>query len=142
MVVVSETFDPSIGRAVAIKVFRPGTSVAASADEMDARFRREAQVAGRLSHPNLVVVHEFGEATVEGTVVPYIVMELVRGTDLKALLASRGRLTLAEIARVMNDLLAVLQHAHERGVVHRDIKPGNLMPVSYTHLTLPTNREV
>ena len=127
MGVVYEAFDPSIGRAVAIKVFRPGTSVAASADEMDARFRREAQVAGRLSHPNLVVVHEFGEATVEGTVVPYIVMELVRGTDLKALLASRGRLTLAEIARVMNDLLAALQHAHERGVVHRDIKPGNLM---------------
>ena len=127
MGVVYEAFDPSIGRAVAIKVFRPGTSVAASADEMDARFRREAQVAGRLSHPNLVVVHEFGEATVEGTVVPYIVMELVRGTDLKALLASRGRLTVTEIARVMNDLLAALQHAHERGVVHRDIKPGNLM---------------
>ena len=127
MGVVYEAFDPTIGRAVAIKVFRPGTSVAASADEMDARFRREAQVAGRLSHPNLVVVHEFGEGTVEGTVVPYIVMELVRGTDLKALLASRGRLTLAEIARVMNDLLAALQHAHERDVVHRDIKPANLM---------------
>ena len=127
MGVVYEAFDPTIGRAVAIKVFRPGTSVAASADEMDARFRREAQVAGRLSHPNLVVVHEFGEGAVEGTIVPYIVMELVRGTDLKALLATRGRLTLGEIARVMNDLLAALQHAHERDVVHRDVKPGNLM---------------
>ena len=127
MGVVYEAFDPTIGRAVAIKVFRPGTSVAASADEMDARFRREAQVAGRLSHPNLVVVHEFGEGAVEGTIVPYIVMELVRGTDLKALLASRGRLTLSEIARVMTDLLAALQHAHEHDVVHRDIKPGNLM---------------
>ena len=81
-------------------MFRPGTSVAASADEMDARFRREAQVAGRLSHPNLVVVHEFGEGAVEGTVVPYIAMALVpasvaaSGSDL--LVDVRGNRVLAK----------------------------------------------
>ena len=127
MGVVYEAFDPSIGRAVAIKVFHPGSSPSVSAAEMGERFRREARVAGRLSHPNLVVVYEFGDAATGDAASPYIVMELVRGTDLKALLASRGRFTLAEIARIMAELLAALQHAHDGDVVHRDIKPANLM---------------
>jgi serine/threonine-protein kinase len=89
------------------------------------RFRREAQAAGRLAHPGIVGVYEYGEdAAADAT---FIAMELVRGRDLKSLFDSGKRFTLAETGRLMAELLAALQHAHERGVVHRDVKPGNII---------------
>ena len=125
MGVVYEGYDPMIERAVAIKVLRLDEADPHLAAELRMRFRREAQAAGRLGHPGIVGVYEYGEDA--GADATFIAMELVRGRDLKSLFDSGRRFTLAETGRVMAELLAALQHAHERGVVHRDVKPGNII---------------
>ena len=125
MGVVYEGYDPMIERAVAIKVLRLDEADPHLAAELRMRFRREAQAAGRLGHPGIVGVYEYGEDA--GADATFIAMELVRGRDLKSLFDSGKRFTLAETGRLMAELLAALQHAHERGVVHRDIKPGNII---------------
>src|SRR5580692_6608390 len=120
---VYEGFDPVIERTVAIKTVRlPEAADDETAEEI-ARFRREAQAAGRLTHPNIVGVFDYGETAD----IAYIVMEYVDGPPLKNLLDKNERFPLPRIARIMEDLLAGLQFSHERGVVHRDIKPANLM---------------
>jgi len=125
MGVVYEGYDPMIERAVAIKVLRIDDGNAELGAELRTRFRREAQAGGRLGHPGIVAVYEYGEDETSGTT--FIAMELVRGRDLKSLFDAGTRFTLAESGRIMEALLAALQHAHERGVVHRDIKPGNII---------------
>ena len=130
MGVVYEGFDRAIERGVAIKLLHLDQVADAMAAELRTRFRREAQSAGRLSHPNIVTVHEYsdGEAQGDGNAgCPFIVMELVAGRTLKTLFDAHHRFTLNETAQLMGDLLAALQHAHARGVVHRDIKPANLL---------------
>ncbi len=120
---VYEGFDPIIARRVAIKTIKlPEPDDVEAQDEL-ARFKREAQAAGRLSHPNIVGVFDYGE-TPE---LAYIVMELVDGTTLKHVVDKKERFELAEIARLMEALLTGLQFSHDRGVVHRDIKPANIM---------------
>ncbi len=120
---VYEGFDPIIERVVAIKTVRlPEAGDDETAEEI-ARFRREAQAAGRLTHPNIVGVFDYGETAD----LAYIVMEYVDGPPLKSLLDKNERFPLPQILRIMEDLLAGLQFSHERGVVHRDIKPANLM---------------
>ncbi len=120
---VYEGFDPVIERIVAIKTVRlPEVADDETAEEI-ARFRREAQAAGRLTHPNIVGVFDYGETAD----LAYIVMEYVDGPPLKSLLDKNERFPLPRIVRIMEDLLAGLQFSHERGVVHRDIKPANLM---------------
>jgi tRNA A-37 threonylcarbamoyl transferase component Bud32 len=116
-------FDPLIARQVAIKTVRlPEPDDLEAQDEL-ARFKREAQAAGRLSHPNIVGVFDYGE-TPE---IAYIVMEFVDGTTLKHLTDKKDRFELPEIVRLMTELMAGLQYSHDRGVVHRDIKPANIM---------------
>ena len=130
MGVVYEGFDPAIERIVAIKVLQLDQVADAMTAEVRTRFRREAQTAGRLSHPHIVGVHEYCDGDAQGggsTGSPYIVMERVAGRTLKTLFDEHTRFTLGETGRLMGELLAALQHAHERGVVHRDIKPSNLM---------------
>jgi serine/threonine-protein kinase len=120
---VYEGFDPVIERIVAIKTVRlPEVADDETAEEI-ARFRREAQAAGRLTHPNIVGVFDYGETPD----LAYIVMEFVDGPPLKNLLDKNERFPLPRIVQIMGDLLAGLQFSHERGVVHRDIKPANLM---------------
>jgi serine/threonine-protein kinase len=123
---VYDAFDPVIQRRVALKmIHRPGSAdqaVDAEAAEISARFRREAQAAGRLHHPNIVEIFDYGETADTA----YIVMEYIDGTTLAALLDAQ-RLSVAETVRLMHQLLAGLQYSHERGVVHRDIKPANIM---------------
>ena len=120
---VYEAFDPVIERVVAIKTVRlPEVDDDETAEEI-ARFRREAQAAGRLTHPNIVGVFDYGESAD----LAYIVMEYVDGPPLKNLLDKKERFPVPTIVRIMGDLLAGLQFSHERGVVHRDIKPANLM---------------
>ena len=120
---VYEGFDPVIERVVAIKTVRlPEEADDETAEEI-ARFRREAQAAGRLTHPNIVGVFDYGETND----LAYIVMEYVDGPPLKNLLDKNERFPLPRIVQIMEDLLAGLQFSHERGVVHRDIKPANLM---------------
>jgi eukaryotic-like serine/threonine-protein kinase len=120
---VYEGFDPIIARQVAIKTVRLPDPDDAEAQEELARFKREAQAAGRLSHPNIVGVFDYGE-TPE---IAYIVMEFVDGTSLKDVVDKKERFELAEIVRIMDSLMAGLQFSHDRGVVHRDIKPANIM---------------
>jgi eukaryotic-like serine/threonine-protein kinase len=123
---VYEGWDPIIQRRVAIKTVRlPEADDDETAEEI-ARFRREAQAAGGLNHPNIVGVFDYGETAD----LAYIVMEYVDGPSLKSLLDKHERFSLPRIVRIMEDLLSGLQYSHERGVVHRDIKPANLMLTS------------
>jgi len=121
--VVYEAWDPVIARRVAIKTVRLHYDADDEAAEMLARCKREAQAAGRLNHPNIVGVFDYGETAD----VAYIVMEYIDGRTLKAALDDGERLLPAEILRVMRALLAGLQYSHDNGVVHRDIKPANIM---------------
>ena len=123
---VYEGWDPAIERTVAIKTVRLPASHDPDALEEVARFRREAQAAGRLSHPNIVGVYDTGET---GDLA-WIVMEYVDGPSLKAAFDRNERMPLPEIGRVMDGLLAGLAYSHQRGVVHRDIKPANVMLTS------------
>jgi hypothetical protein len=130
MGVVYAGFDPAIERTVAIKVLQLDKLADVMSAEVRTRFRREAQAAGRLSHPHIVGVYEYndGDAAAGGNrSFPYIVMERVAGRTLKSMFDEHAHFGLDDTVRLMRQLLAALQHAHERGVVHRDIKPSNLM---------------
>ena len=123
----TEGWDPIIARRVAIKTVKlPEHADDPETEEALARFRREAQAAGRLTHPNIVGVFDYGETND----LAYIVMEFVDGPPLKNLLDKQERFALTDTVRVMEDLLAGLQFSHDRGVVHRDIKPANVMLTS------------
>ncbi|WP_137181647.1 serine/threonine-protein kinase [Roseomonas sp. AR75] len=126
MGVVYDGYDPIIARRVAIKTVKLPNADDAEGQEELARFRREAQAAGRLTHPNIVGVYDYGED--QG--VAYIVMEFVDGPTLKSLLDKQERMALPDIARVMEDVLSGLAFSHARGIVHRDIKPANVMLTS------------
>ncbi len=130
MGIVYEGWDPSIQRRVAIKTVPVSDSDDPETQEQIARFRREAQAAGRLTHPNIVSVYDYGETAD----LAYIVMEYVEGPALKALMDKQERFSLPDILRIMQDLLTGLEFSHERGVVHRDIKPANLMLTSHDHV--------
>ena len=123
---VYEGWDPIIERQVAIKTVNLPDASDPETEEALARFRREAQAAGRLTHPNIVGVFDYGET---GDVA-YIVMEYIDGPPLKNLMDKQERFTIANTLRIMEDLLAGLKFSHDRGVVHRDIKPANVMLTS------------
>jgi serine/threonine-protein kinase len=112
--------DRLLGRPVALKVLFPELSVDRSFVE---RFRREAQAAANLSHPNIVPVFDWGEDA--GAY--YIVMEFVDGQPLSAILRSNGPLPSEKSVPIATDVASALAYAHRRGVVHRDVKPGNIL---------------
>jgi len=122
MGVVYEAYDPMIRRRVALKTIRPDQLGSDNTDDVIARFRREAQAAGRLSHPNIVAIYDCDEDA--GTW--FIAMELVEGRELKDCFAADERFRPADIERIMLQILAALDYSHRRGVVHRDIKPANV----------------
>jgi serine/threonine-protein kinase len=122
MGVVYEAYDPMIKRRVALKTIRGDQLTGEDAATVLARFRREAQAAGRLNHPNIVAIYDFDED--EGT--SFIAMEYVEGRDLKTAFEGHERFTNAEIVRIMSEILDALGYSHRQGVVHRDIKPGNV----------------
>ncbi|HMM53867.1 MAG TPA: serine/threonine-protein kinase [Candidatus Desulfobacillus sp.] len=123
MGIVYEGFDPMIARRVALKTLRREQLDRAEAEEILARFKREAQAAGRLNHPNIVQIYEYGE---EGGTA-FIAMEFVEGRELKDAFDANERFPMAEIVRIMEQLLAALDYSHGNGVVHRDIKPSNII---------------
>lgn len=115
--------DEVLDRPVAIKILRFGFGDS----DVGFRFRREGRTAARLSHPNIVQVYDAGEDEFEGRETSYIVMEYLPGGDLKDLIDEKGTLEDGELARIGEQVAAGLSHAHERGVVHRDIKPHNIL---------------
>ena len=115
---VHEASDPVINRRVAIKTV---SQAVLASPEARARFLREAQAAGQLSHPNLITIFDVGEH--DG--VPYIVMELLEGEELTDTIA-KGKLSVEMKLRVMSDVCRGLAYAHAKGLVHRDIKPANI----------------
>jgi serine/threonine-protein kinase len=122
MGVVYEAYDPLIERVVALKTIRPEALLGAQAAEIMARFRREAQAAGKLTHPNIVGIYEFGE----DAGVWYIAMELVKGRELKDYFEKHERFATVDVVRILTQVLSALGYSHKLGVVHRDIKPSNV----------------
>ncbi len=119
--VVYEGWDPVLARKVAVKTL-PLAGKDDESREQYTRFQQEAQAAGRLHHPNIVAVFDYGETPTHA----YIVMELLPGGSLRERLG-QGRFSVADAMRTMQGLLAGLQHSHANGVVHRDVKPANVV---------------
>lgn len=117
---VFRAFDPGIGRTVAIKVLK---SEYGRDPELGERFLREARAAGALNHPNIATVYDVGEA--DG--VAYIAMELIEGQPLDTLLLAQGRLPYERVLALGQQLASALDYAHRAGVVHRDVKPSNIL---------------
>jgi serine/threonine-protein kinase len=122
MGVVYEGWDAGIGRRVALKTVRRDQLEGGEAAELLSRFKREAQAAGRLNHPNVVAVYEYGED--EGTA--FIAMEYIEGRELKDIFDKNERVKLPDVLQLMTQLLDAIGHAHANGIVHRDIKPANV----------------
>lgn len=119
MGVVYRAEDTKLGRPVALKVLRPRF---AGDEERLRRFVREARAAAALSHPSIATIHQIDES--DGTT--FIAMEFVEGDTLRHLV-EKGGMDLADVVRIAHDIASGLAHAHERGVVHRDLKPDNVM---------------
>lgn len=115
--------DELLGREVAVKVLSERLSQDRAFVE---RFRREAQAAANLNHPNIVSLYDYGSADSAS----YIVMEFIDGPSLAEVLSSDGRLTPERAAEIGADVAKALERAHSAGIVHRDIKPGNIMMTS------------
>ena len=139
MGVVYDAHDPKLERRVAIK--------AVLAPSLKQRFEREVRAAARLNHPNIVQVYDFGA---EGDLA-YIVMERVEGRELKHYFDAQERFDLETVLGLMRDLLEALHFAHEAGIIHRDVKPANvmvagarakLMDFGVAHYTDPEGKEL
>ena len=120
MATVYRAHDPSIGRDVAIKFLHSSLS---EDEDCRMRFLREARAAGGLSHPNIVVVHDVGEIDNR----PYMAMELIEGAPLSDKLEATKLMPVRDVVVIGLQLARALEYAHARGIVHRDIKPGNMM---------------
>lgn len=147
MGIVYEGFDPLIERTVAIKTILPSQLSGDEFAGVMARFKREAQAAGRLNHPGIVGIYEYGEdipqdiSDEEATMmapsstqssqssqrVAFIAMEFVKGRELRDYFEHNERFPMSEVVRIMSEMLDALDHAHSQGVVHRDMKPANLI---------------
>ena len=123
---VFRAYDPEINRTLAIKVLQPELS---RNEDYRMRFLREARGAGVLSHPNIVTVFDVGEVEDQ----PYIAMELIDGQSLSELLKEKKTLPVENVVDIGIQLAQALDYAHKRGIVHRDVKPGNIMMVKGTN---------
>lgn len=123
MAVVYRGLDPVIKREAALKVIRKADLDSAESTQILERFKREAQAAGSLHHPNVVAIYEYGE----DEACAWIAMELVKGQSLREHLLAGWRPDLARLPSVLEQLLEALDYSHGRGVVHRDMKPGNVL---------------
>lgn len=121
---VYTALDPVIGRRVAVKVLKPEPD-AARRQELYARFQRESWAGGKLTHPNIVTVYDFGEDPELG--VFYLVMEHFGGGSLRQRLQSSEKLSPAQALHIAYQVADGLAHAHRHGVVHRDVKPENIL---------------
>ena len=120
MAVVYKTRDQRLNRLVAVKVLKPDL---AQDEDFRRRFNAESQAVAQLSHPNIVSVYDVSR----GGDTEYIVMELIDGITLKQYMEKRGQLNWRESLHFITQIMRGLSHAHSRGIVHRDIKPQNVM---------------
>jgi serine/threonine protein kinase len=129
-------FDDKLERFAAVKVFDTQVVAQDDLDEYRARFQREARSIGRLRHPNIVGVYQFGQADH----LHYMAMVFIEGRDLRYILkehaAHKTRMSFIDILRIISDVASALDHAHHEGVIHRDIKPSNIMITAKGHATL------
>jgi serine/threonine protein kinase len=123
MGVVYRAQDAALGRVVALKML---SAELGGEEELHQRFQREAEAIGRLSHPHIVTVYDMGDA--EGQL--YMAMELLEGHDLRKLVEQGRGIPLADRVRVLAQICDGLAYAHSRGVVHRDVKPANILVTS------------
>lgn len=125
---VYKGFDQNLDRYAAVKVIEPNTVSHEDEAEYRERFRREARAIARLNHPNIVSVYQFGETPDN---MYYMAMQFVDGRDLRQILkeyARRGqRISYQQILQIVRDMAASLDYAHQQGVIHRDVKPSNIM---------------
>jgi hypothetical protein len=124
MGVVYRANDPVIGRPVAVKTMRLANAGSGlSHEDLLSRFQTEARAAGRLTHPNIVVVYDAGEE--DGLL--YITMELIEGPSLQALIEAKQTFPLPRVLKLIEQACSALDFAHQHNIIHRDIKPANLM---------------
>ncbi|WP_103384572.1 Stk1 family PASTA domain-containing Ser/Thr kinase [Pseudonocardia dioxanivorans] len=121
---VHRGLDTRLGRDVAVKVLRADL---ARDPQFQLRFRREAQNAAALNHPAIVAVYDTGETTSEFGPLPYIVMEFVDGHTLREIVKTQGPLDQGRVLDVMADVCAALDFSHRHNIIHRDVKPANIM---------------
>ena len=121
---VHRGMDKRLGRDVAVKVLRADL---ARDPQFQLRFRREAQNAAALNHPAIVAVYDTGEVQSEFGPLPYIVMEYVDGHTLREIVKTQGPMSQQRVIEVMADVCAALDFSHRHGIIHRDVKPANVM---------------
>src|SRR5262249_21954078 len=122
--IVYQARDPQLERDVAIKTLRRDLGLPPEEyGDLTKRFHQEATAAGRLNHPNIVTIHDV--VAIDDR--PYIVMELLAGRTLAELIATDGRLAPDRAVELITQVCRALDYAHTHGVIHRDIKPGNIM---------------
>ena len=126
MGVVYGARDPSIGRRVAIKTLRLADPTGPDAADLRERFKREARAAGVLQHPAIVTIHDVGES--EGN--PYIAMEYLDGANLADILRASGAMERSQAVSILAQIAEGLDYAHDHGIVHRDVKPANVVLTS------------
>jgi serine/threonine-protein kinase len=122
MATLWRAMDEQLDREIALKLLRPQYG---NDPGFTARFKQEARSAGSLSHPNIVPVYDYGTDAETGS--QFIVMQLVDGEDLAAILHKHGRLETDDAVRIAIGVASALEAAHRRGIVHRDVKPGNIL---------------
>jgi len=123
MGVVYQGFDPVIGRTVAIKTMLVEGMPSSEFEEYKARFQREAQAAGVLTHPNIVTVYDFGE----DNGVLFLAMEFLEGKSIQQLVEKHTVMPIETIVPLFEQICSALDHAHQNKIVHRDVKPANIM---------------
>lgn len=124
MGIVYKALDPDINRKVAIKTIRFDlASEETDNEEIMQRFMREAQAAGKLTHPNIITIFDVGREED----LTYIVMQFIEGPSLQRLIARGEKFSVQDVTKLMDSVCSALDYAHQHGIVHRDIKPGNIL---------------